>query len=163
MIHEVEGDILLSKAQAIAHGVSPNDDFHQGLALALREHWPALYKDFRHFCQVSTPSPGTLWTWSGSGGQRIVNLFTQESAGRHHGSHPGRATVAHVNHCLRELHKLAVAEQWKSLALPRLATGVGGLDWKDVKPLIQQHLGSLDAKVIVYVTYHKGLAAAEGL
>ena len=163
MIHEVEGDILLSKAQAIAHGVSPNDDFHQGLALALREHWPALYKDFRHYCQVSTPSPGALWTWSGTGGQRIVNLFTQESAGRHHGSHPGRATVAHVNHCLRELHKLAVAEQWKSLALPRLATGVGGLDWSDVKPLFQQHLGSLDAKVIVYSTYRKGVAAAEGL
>ena len=163
MIHEVEGDILLSKAQAIAHGVSPNDDFHQGLALALREQWPALYKDFRHFCQVSTPTAGTLWTWAGANGQRIVNLFTQEPAGRHHGSHPGRATLAHVNHCLRDLRKLGLEEQWQSVALSRLATGVGGLDWKDVKPLIQQHLGDLDAKVIVYSTYRKGVAAAEGV
>ena len=75
----------------------------------------------------------------------------------------GRATVAHVNHCLRELHKLAVSEKWTSLALPRLATGVGGLDWKDVRPLFDQHLGSLNAKVIVYSTYRKGVAAAEGL
>lgn len=163
MIHEVEGDLLLSKAQAIAHGVSPNDDFHQGLALALREQWPALYKDFRHFCQISTPAPGTLWTWVSASGQRIVNLFTQESAGRHHGSRPGRATLAHVNHCLRELHKLALAEKWQSLALSRLATGVGGLDWKDVKPLVLQHLGDLDTKVIVYSTYRKGVVAAEGL
>ncbi len=163
MIQEVEGDILLSKAQAIAHGVSPNDDFHQGLALALREQWPALYKDFRHFCQVSTPSPGTLWSWVCANAPRIVNLFTQESAGRHHGSHPGRATLAHVNQCLRELRKLVIAEKWQNLALSRLATGVGGLDWKDVKPLIEQHLADLDAKVIVYSTYRKGVPAAEGL
>jgi O-acetyl-ADP-ribose deacetylase (regulator of RNase III) len=47
MIKEVAGDILLSKAGAIAHGVAPHDDFKQGLALSLREHWPGMYKDFR--------------------------------------------------------------------------------------------------------------------
>ena len=36
MIHEVSGDILFTKAQAIAHGISPNDSFDQGLARALR-------------------------------------------------------------------------------------------------------------------------------
>ena len=44
MIYEVSGDILLSEARAIAHGVAPNDNFATGLALSLREHWPALYK-----------------------------------------------------------------------------------------------------------------------
>lgn len=43
MIHELSGDILLSGAKAIAHGVTPNDDFHHGLALQLRERMPALY------------------------------------------------------------------------------------------------------------------------
>jgi O-acetyl-ADP-ribose deacetylase (regulator of RNase III) len=42
MIKEVSGDILLSKAQVIAHGVAPNDPFHNGLALQLREQWPAM-------------------------------------------------------------------------------------------------------------------------
>ena len=52
MIHEIAGDILLSKAALIAHGIAPMDDFHSGLALALRERWPALYKDFRHYCHT---------------------------------------------------------------------------------------------------------------
>ena len=52
---------------------------------------------------------------------------------------------------------------WTSLALPRLATGVGGLDWAEVKPLIEQQLGGLDVPVIVYETYHKGEPAQEGL
>ena len=47
MIREVSGDILLSQADVIAHGVAPADHFDTGLALALRERWPALAKDFR--------------------------------------------------------------------------------------------------------------------
>lgn len=162
MIRETTGDILLSRAQVIAHGVSPNDDFHQGLALALRERWPALYKDFRHFCQTQSPHAGTVWSWMGADGRRIVCLFTQQPA-EGHGGKPGRATVANVNHCLRELHKLALAEKWSSIALPRLATGVGGLDWKEVRPLVDQHLGALPATVLVYATYRQGVAADEGL
>lgn len=40
---------------------------------------------------------------------------------------------------------------------------VGGLDWEDVKPLVTQYLGELNIPVIVYTTYHKGVAADEGL
>ena len=43
MLKEVAGDILLTKAEALAHGVAPNDNFANGLALALRERWPASY------------------------------------------------------------------------------------------------------------------------
>ena len=68
MIRYVTGDILLSQASAIAHGVAPNDDFNQGLAHSLREFSPAMYKDFRHFCQSTHPKPGTLWSWGGAGG-----------------------------------------------------------------------------------------------
>jgi len=47
------------------------------------------------------------------------------------------------------------------VALPRLATGVGGLDWDQVKPLIQSQLGDLDIPVYVYVTFHAGQKANE--
>lgn len=160
MIHFLTGDILHSQARALAHGVAPGDHFDSGLALALRERWPAMAKDFRHHCQVSHPKPGEAWTWAGADGKRIVNLMTQEPAPGHHAK-PGRATVAHVNHALRELRRVADHESFASLALPRLATGVGGLDWKDVKPLIQKHLGDLKIPIYVYETYQPGVAAKE--
>ncbi len=162
MLHEVSGDILLTHAQVIAHGVAPNDPFHQGLALQLREQWPALYKDFRHYCQTQHPQAGSLWTWMGASGKRIVCLFTQDGA-YEHGAKPGKASVHHVGHALRELHKLAATEGFTSIALPRLATGVGGLEWPEVQPLLAQHLGSLDLPVIVYTTYHAGQQASEPL
>jgi len=160
MIHEVTGDILLSKANVIAHGISPNDDFHQGLALALREKWPAMYKDFRHYEKTHSPEPGSLWSWMGADGKVIVNLFTQAPVPTA-GGRPGPASVKHVGHALKALAQLAAAEKWTSLALPRLATGVGGLDWNDVKPLLQQHLGPLATNVFVYSTYRAGVAAKE--
>ncbi len=160
MIHEVAGDILLSRAHAIAHGVSPNDDFHQGLALKLREQWPALYSDFRHWCKTRHAEPGELFAWAGADGRHIINLLTQEPPSRA-GAHPGRASVKHVGHALKALHKLVAAEKLTSLALPRLATGVGGLDWAEVEPLVRQHLGDLGIPVIIYTTYRPGVAAAE--
>jgi O-acetyl-ADP-ribose deacetylase (regulator of RNase III) len=162
MLKEVTGDLLLSRAQAIAHGVAPLDGFSSGLALQLRERWPSLYKDFRHYCQTYHPPAGGLWSWMGADGKVVVSLFTQDPPeGQHHGGRPGRASVKHVGHALRELAKLATEEKWKSIAISRLATGVGGLDWKDVQPLLAQHLGALGMPVYVYSTYRAGVQAVE--
>lgn len=160
MIHELSGDILLSGAKAVAQGVAPNDDFHQGLALQLRERMPALYKDFRHYCHTQHPKSGGLWTWMSSDGRYLVNLFTRDAA-YDHGSKPGHATLSHVNHALHALRAFAQKEKPASLALPRLACGVGGLDWDEVKPLIEKQLGDLAMPVYVYVNYQKGVKASE--
>lgn len=160
MIHEVQGDILLTGAQAIAHGVAPHDHFASGLALALRERWPAMVKDFRHYCHTDHAAPGGAWAWGGAGGVRIVNLLTQGAAPDEK-SKPQPAKLEHVNHALRALRKTIEEEKFTSVALPRLATGVGGLKWEDVRPLIQHHLGDLKIPIYVYTTYHKGMKAAE--
>ncbi len=159
MIYEVSGDITLTTAQAVAHGVAPGDHFDLGLALALREHWPAMAKDFRHYCHQCHPKPGELWEWGGTGGARVFCLITQGEHG--HGNHPGPATEAAVNHCLKRLRHEVEKGAIKSLALPKLATGVGGLTWEKVRPLIQQHLGDLPIPVYVYTEFHKGQKATE--
>lgn len=160
MLIEVTGDILLSKAHAIAHGVAPNDHMDRGLALALRERWPAMAKDFRHYCHVQSAESGSAWTWKSSDGLFIISLLTQEAAASEK-AHPGKAKIEHVNHALRELRSIVAKEKITSLALPRLATGLGGMDWTKVQPLVKQHLGDLDIPVFVYATYHPHQAADE--
>jgi O-acetyl-ADP-ribose deacetylase (regulator of RNase III) len=162
MIRQVNGDILLSKARVIAHGVAPNDDHAQGLAHALREHAPAMYKDFRHYCKTQHPKAGSIWVWAGADGQRVVALFTQE-ASYHAGERPGRATLSHVHHALQELRRFIDREKPASIALSRLATGVGGLAWEEVLPEIEKQLGDAGIPIIIYATYHAGQAAEEGL
>lgn len=159
MIKEVTGDILLSKADAIAHGVSPFDHFDSGLALSLREEWPSMFKDFKHYCHQHNPKSGSVWVWRGVGNTCIVNLMTQETSdNKGHGGHGGRASEVTVNKALHELRKVIEHEGFKSIALPRLATGVGGLKWEQVEPIIRKHLGDLSIDVLVYTTYVKGKA-----
>lgn len=160
MIKEVKGDILLTNAQAIAHGVAPNDHFDQGLALSLRENYPVMVKDFRHYCRVYNPHPGEAWMWGGVGGVRIINLLTQEPAKTAKG-HPGKATLSNVDHSLKKLAKIVEEEQIRSVAIPKLATGVGGLDWEDVQPLIEKRLGHLKIPVFIYSLFQKNIKAEE--
>jgi O-acetyl-ADP-ribose deacetylase (regulator of RNase III) len=160
MIYEVEGDILLTDAQAIAHGVAANDPMNQGLAAALHERYPAMHKDFHHWCRQRHPSLGSAWIWSGANGARVINLITQQG-GYEHGSKPAQASLTSVNHALRQLKKLIKDEALTSVALPRLATGVGGLDWSDVQPLIHRQLADTAANVYVYHRYIPGKKATE--
>jgi len=160
MIHEVEGDILLSGAEAIAHGVAANDPMDQGLAEALHNNHPSMHKDFHHWCHQSHPKPGSAWIWSGAGGARVINLMTQDG-GYQHGSRPGKASIGNVNHALRALKKMIVKEGLVSVALPRLATGVGGLDWADVRPLIDNQLVDSAAEIYLYHVYVPGKKAVE--
>ncbi|MGI9524382.1 MAG: macro domain-containing protein [Hyphomicrobiaceae bacterium] len=161
MVTKVRGDILLTDAQAIAHGVAPNDHFNQGLALALRERHPAMAKDYRHYCHIQNPKPGHAWLWAGP--ERVVIcLMTQEPALSDR-THPGKATTHNVNRALRELAGIIKKQNIRSLALPRLATGVGGLSWEEVEPLIEQHLAEVGIPVVVYETYKKGQKAIENI
>ena len=161
MITKVHGDILLSEAKAIAHGVAPHDHFDQGLALALRERFPAMVKDFRHYCFQQNPKPGNAWLWAGAE-KVVVSLMTQEPAPANR-AHPGKANTKFINHALKNLCDIIEEQGITSIALPRLATGVGGLEWRDVEPLIEKYLGDLKIPVIIYSTYVQGEKAIEKL
>lgn len=162
MIQQVSGDILLSQAQVIVHGVAPRDPMNQGLALSLHEKFPAMHKDFHHWCVQHHAQPGDAWMWGSTNGLRIVNLLTQEGSNGH-AAHPGRATLKHVRDSLKALAKIAKKESFKSMALPRLATGVGGLEWKDVLPVIEEQLSDLNIPVVIYSEFHAGQQAEETL
>src|SRR5208337_2190383 len=58
-----------------------------GLALSLRERFPAMVKDFHHYCQQSHPKPGAAWVRGGADtdgcSARIISLLIQDpSEGR---------------------------------------------------------------------------------
>ncbi|TQV68168.1 macro domain-containing protein [Exilibacterium tricleocarpae] len=160
MIYQVSGDILLSQAQVIAHGIAANDPMSQGLALSLHRKYPAMHKDFHHWCHQSHPKAGTAWLWGGADSVRVVNLITQEG-GFGKGARPGKATLKHVRDSLKALKKIIQKENFKSVALPKLATGVGGLIWDDVLPVIEGVLGEMDIPVYLYTDYHAGKQASE--
>jgi O-acetyl-ADP-ribose deacetylase (regulator of RNase III) len=160
MIKEVEGDILLTKAEAIAHGTAINDDFKHGVAAQLRADWPAFYKDFKHFCKTESPKVGDIWAWKGAGTPLIYSLFTQEAA-PYEGAHPPHASLSNLHHALKSLLKDIQERKLTSVAVTRISTGVGGLNWVDVKSMIEKDLGHFEGKVFLYSSYKPKIMAVE--
>lgn len=160
MIREVEGDILHTQAHAIAHGVAPNDFFTHGLSLNLRQRWPAMYQDFLHLNEKHQPQPGDVFTWRGVGGVQVVHLFTQDNL---EGLSPftGPASLDNVKRCMSKLQQVILEQGIVSLALPRIATGAGGLEWEDVRDIMYPPLEKLHIPTVVYTDYVPGIAANE--
>jgi len=160
MIYEVQGDILKSSAQAIVHGVAANDPMTQGLSLAIHQMFPQMHKDFHKWCHQNHPKTGTVWKWEKVKNLMVINMLTQEG-NSHNGSHPKKANLTDVNHGLKALKKLISKEKIKSIAVPRLSTGVGGLEWEDVYPLIINQLEDINIPIYIYSTYIPGVKAQE--
>ena len=100
--------------------------------------------------------------WTGPNNLHIVNLITQEGMDSHDHRH-GKATLNNVRHALTALKKIIAAEKLTSIALPRLATGIGDLDWDDICPIIENSLGDLSIPIYVYTAYHPGQSAHESV
>ena len=64
----------------------------------------------------------------------VFNLATQE-----HYNIPGKlAKVKHINASMRKMMKFAEENDVKSIALPKIGAGLGGLNWNDVKAVIEE-------------------------
>lgn len=160
MIYEVEGDILMSRAAVIAQGVSVNDPMTSGLARKLQEKFPTMRDEFNEWCEETKPKPGAIWLWGGAGKTKVLNLLVGEEADPEL-TRPSRPNKIAVNQAFRAMNKLVVDERLTSIAMPKIGSGVGGIDWLEVKGMMHSQLGELLIPLFVYVTELDGLLASE--
>lgn len=144
------GNIVFSKSDAIVQGIAPDEDFTQGVALAVSQKHPGIVEDFEQYRAANEPAPGDVWAWRNGAGPRVVSLFVREAAA----DHRGKARLEWIDAALARLRELIEREHLRSVALPRLGTGAGDLDWREVKPLIQKHLGDLTTRVYLYTIFN---------
>ena len=160
MLISVKGDILFTGAQAIVQGVGVRDPMDRGLALQLKNQYPLLFKDFDRWCYQHDTQPGEAWLWEAPDKRRIINLITHENTLERE-NHYYKATLKHIKHTLAALVKIIHHEKLASLAFPKMGTGLGDLDWDDVRPLIEQQLGHLAIPVFIYEKYCPGQRGEE--
>jgi O-acetyl-ADP-ribose deacetylase (regulator of RNase III) len=161
MIREISGDILLSECTGLVHSIAPLDHFDSGLALGLREKYPEMVKGFRQYCHTHHPQTGEIWVWKSQDGRIIYNLLTQEAAPERSGGHPGKSSISNVEKSLKKLSKYIDDHPVDTIALPRIATGVGGLEWDDVRAAVLKHLGNTNTRIFIYDKYTKGQKGVE--
>ena len=159
MIYEVEGDIMLTRAQVIVHNVATGDAMTRGVARKLKEAFPAMVEAFQAWCEETNAEPGDIWLWQAADKTQIVNLITHE--GDDDPSRVRRPDKIALHRCLRRLARMVAEERLKSLAMPKIASGDFGLDWSEVRGMMESQLGELVIPVFVYVEDLEGQVASE--
>jgi O-acetyl-ADP-ribose deacetylase (regulator of RNase III) len=160
MIYEVEGDILMSRAEVIAQGVSINDPMNRGLARKLQEKFPSMREQYEHWCEDTEPEPGDIWLWQGNGKTKILNLIIAEAADPDLGR-ASRPNKIAINRAFKAMNKLVVDERLSSIAMAKIGGGKGGIDWLEVRGLLHAHLSDMLIPLFVYATELDGMLASE--
>jgi len=150
-IRYVSGDLFKNthKAKAFAHGCNCQGSMGAGIATGFRERYPEMYEEYRRRCKAKPRqfNLGDAWLWKAKDRPWVFNLGTQERTWH------GRATYEAVEAALTRMKEQADAEGVRSIAIPRVGTGYGGLSWKKVREVIERVFENWDSTLYVYEEY----------
>lgn len=149
MITEVKGDLLKSSAEALTNTVNTVGIMGKGIALQFRQAFSSEYfKDYQKACKDKNLQIGKV---------HVFELNTLENP-RYVINFPtkihwkGKSRIEDIEAGLKDLISVIKSYNIKSVAIPPLGCGNGGLDWKDVKPLIEKYFAQIpDVELVLYV------------
>ncbi|WP_458245180.1 type II toxin-antitoxin system antitoxin DNA ADP-ribosyl glycohydrolase DarG [Streptomyces sp. MAI_2237] len=139
MITRGTGNLLLADVDALVNTVNTVGVMGKGIALQFKRAYPDNFEDYKASCDRGDVNPGRMHVHEVRqlGGPRfIVNFPTKR-----HWRAPSR--LEDIASGLVALRDEIVERGIKSIAVPPLGCGNGGLAWNDVEPLIRQALGTI--------------------
>lgn len=155
MIHLQKGDILKQDAEALVNTVNCVGIMGRGIALQFRKAFPENFKAYELACKHEEVKLGQMFVFETGGfyPRFIINFPT-----KHHWK--SKSHIEDIRSGLQDLLRVIQKREIKSIAIPPLGAGLGGLNWLDVKREIE--LAFADRKdVEVYLFEPAGAPIAE--
>ncbi len=147
MTRYTQGNLLDSGAEALVNTVNTVGVMGKGIALMFKERFAENYRRYAAACKADEVRTGHMFiteTQELDGPRWIVNFPTKQ-----HWRAPSK--LEWIVEGLQDLRRFIIENGVKSVAIPPLGAGNGGLAWAEVKPLITQALGDLeDVDVLVF-------------
>lgn len=147
MIQYLTGNLLESKADALVNTVNTVEVMGKGIALQFKTQFPHNYKVYLKACKENTLIVGQLLTVEDNSllyGRKYIINFPTKIDWR------SPSQYEYIEKGLISLVNLITEKQIKSIAIPPLGAGNGGLNWQNVKVLIEKYLTDLSCDIYVY-------------
>ncbi|SRR6266511_1932290 len=146
MIEFATGNLLDADVDALVNTVNTEGVMGKGVALQFRRAYTSNYEAYRAACARGEVEIGRMFVYDTGRLHRprwIINFPTK----RHWRS---KSRIEDIEAGLVDLRDVLTRLEIKSVALPALGAGLGGLRWDDVQPRIEAALGDLPIRVVVY-------------
>lgn len=147
MIEFRTGDILRADVEALVNTVNCVGIMGRGIALQFKNDFPDNFKAYEAACEREEVQPGKMFVFETrtlTNPKFIINFPTK----RHW---RGKSRMEDIESGLNALVDEIRERGIRSIAVPPLGSGLGGLNWADVRPRIVAALDQLDdLNVIVY-------------
>jgi O-acetyl-ADP-ribose deacetylase (regulator of RNase III) len=147
MIEFTTGDILRADAEALVNTVNCVGIMGRGIALQFKNDFPENFKAYAAACAREDVRPGKMFVFETrtlTGPKFIINFPTK----RHW---KGKSRMEDIESGLKALMEEIRDRGIRSIAIPPLGSGLGGLNWADVRPRIESALrGINDLHVIIF-------------
>lgn len=141
-----EGDIFaLEGIHSYAHGCNCLGGMDAGIAVEFRRRYPGMYAQYKALCAEGRFQPGDVFDYPAGAGH-VYNLATQYSW-------KPEARLDYIAASLQRMCELATADGVGQIALPAIGAGLGGLDWKEVRLIVEQ-VGEKYPEIHLYVVEH---------
>lgn len=140
-----QGNLLEAEVEAVVNTVNTVGVMGRGIALMFKERFPDNFKAYAAACKAGEVRTGRMFvTTTGElGGPKwIINFPTKR-----HWRQPSR--LEWIEEGLRDLVRIVREKGIRSVALPPLGCGNGGLEWSDVQPLIKRAMTDLAGVEVV--------------
>jgi O-acetyl-ADP-ribose deacetylase (regulator of RNase III) len=147
MLKYITGNILESNAQALINTVNTVGVMGKGIALQFRKAYPNNYKAYAEACKREEIKVGELFVFRDSNfdsGEKIVINFPTKKDWRK------PSEYIYIENGLDDLIRVIEENKIRSIAIPPLGAGNGGLEWEKVKKIIEQKLNHLQIDIYVY-------------
>jgi hypothetical protein len=162
----VEGDMFFSNMQTLTVSVNTVGVMGKGLASRAKYQFPDVYVIYQDACRSKKLQMGKPYLYkresfvdeeladepSSLSMPNSSKWFLLFATKKHWRENSDMAGIEQGLQWVKDRYK---AEGIKSLAVPALGCGLGGLDWQDVGPLICQYLATLDIPVAIYLPREK--------
>ncbi|MEO6346767.1 MAG: macro domain-containing protein [Aquaticitalea sp.] len=147
MIHYIKGDIFQSKAEALVNTVNTVGVMGKGIALQFKKAFPNNFKVYTDAYKNNALRIGKMLVVKDSnitsGEKYIINFPTKMDWRK-------PSEYSYIEEGLDNLIQTLEAYKIKSVAIPPLGAGNGGLEWERVKRIIEDKLRGLDIEIQVY-------------
>lgn len=144
MITETRGNLLRDPAQALVNTVNTVGVMGKGIALQFKRAFPEVFAAYAQACAEGQVQPGHVFPVQLADEQRWVLNFPT----KRHWRQPSR--LDDIRDGLDDLARLLVQLNIRSVAVPPLGCGNGGLQWSVVRPLIHEKLSHLNIDIRLY-------------